>query len=93
MQPMIAIVRDLVEERDIHHDEIEALEIETFHEPAMLLGDESKWSKELTAEKRGSQHSVHGGDRGHLRRRETGTLRRGISSAGGRSPFDGPRDH
>jgi len=52
MQPMIAIVRDLVEERDIHHDEIEALEIETFHEPAMLLGDESKWSKELAEKAR-----------------------------------------
>lgn len=56
MQPMIAIVRDLVEERDIHHDDIEALEIETFHEPAMLLGDESKWSKDLTRES--ADHSI-----------------------------------
>ena len=56
MQPMIAGVRDLVTDHDIPHAGIEAVEIETFHEAASVLGGEEKWSTDLTRES--ADHSI-----------------------------------
>jgi len=56
MQPMITGVRDLVTEEGIDPARIEAIDIETFHEAAIILGDEEKWSTDLTRES--ADHSI-----------------------------------
>jgi len=56
MQPMITGVRDLVADHDIDPTAIEAIEIETFEQAAMILGGEEKWSTDLTRES--ADHSI-----------------------------------
>lgn len=56
MQAMIAGVRDLVDEHDVDPDTIDDVTIRTFAEPAELLADPEKWSKDLTRES--ADHSI-----------------------------------
>jgi 2-methylcitrate dehydratase len=56
MQPMIAGVRDLVEEHDIDPDAITEMNISTFEQAATILGGEEKWSTDLTRES--ADHSI-----------------------------------
>lgn len=56
MQPMIAGVRDLVDEHDIDPDEITEMNIATFEQAATILGGEEKWSTDLTRES--ADHSI-----------------------------------
>lgn len=56
MQPMIASVREIVAERGIGADEVEAVTIRTFAEAAEILADPEKWSKDLSRES--ADHSI-----------------------------------
>jgi len=56
MQPMITGLRDLVAEHNVKINTIEAIEIETFKQAAMILGGDEKWSTNLTRES--ADHSI-----------------------------------